>query len=168
MNEMSYFLFGTFNTLYDKKLFQQVKTYGQEKDIYVWFNEEITFYNDIQRMLEEQNSNGNIKFAITSINQPCNSSDVLFPFDKFTNEVLFADESRSFFRKCCRENLEILFSFLKKMIEVLYIKQEEIFIVGGYDDIFQKKMCSIDEMKKDILLQVEEKVFIDSCIYYVH
>lgn len=165
---MSYFLFGTFNALYDKELSQQIRVYGKEKDIYVWFNEEITFYNDIQRMLEEQNANGNIKFAITSINQPCNSSDVLLPFDKFSNEVLFADESRNFFRKCCRENIDILFGFLRKMIEMLHIGQGEIFIVEGYNDTFRKKVCSMDEMKKDILWQIEEKVFIDSCIYYVH
>lgn len=44
-----------------------------------------------------------LAFAITSRNQPRNSSDVLFPFDKFTNEMLFSDESRNFYKKCCEE-----------------------------------------------------------------
>ncbi len=94
---MSYFLFGSFNSTYDKDLLQQVKSYANEKNIYIWFSEEITFYKEIQRMLEEQKSEGSIKFAITSENEPCNSSDVLFPFDKVANDVLFADESRSFY-----------------------------------------------------------------------
>lgn len=65
-----------------------MKSYASEKNIYIWFGEEITFYTEIHRMLEEQKSGGNIKFAITSENQPCNSSDVLFPFDKFSGDVL--------------------------------------------------------------------------------
>ena len=165
---MSYFLFGTFNASWDEKKLQQVKTYGKNKNIYIWFNEEIDFYKDIYSMLNEQNSKGKIKFAITSENQPCNSSDVLFPFDKFTNEVLFEDETRGFFKKCCRENIDILFDCLKKMFDMLHIVQCEIFIVEGYDDVFQRKMCSLDEMKRDILGQIEESADIVSCIYVLN
>lgn len=164
---MSYFLFGSFNALKDEMILQKVKAYAKEKGIYIWFDEEITFYKEIQRMLTEQNSEGSIKFAITSKNQPYNSSDVLFPFDKFTNEALFADKSREFFKKGCRDNIDILFDCLKKIIDSFYFRQGEIFVVEGYDDIFQKKECNIDEMKRDLLLQIEDKVSIDSCIYYV-
>ncbi len=164
---MSYFLFGSFNSTYDKELLHQVKSYANEKNIYIWFSEEITFYKEIQRMLEEQKSDGNIKFAITSENQPRNSSDVLFPFDKIASDVLFADESRSFYKQCCRDNIDILFDCLKKMIDSLHIIQAEIFVVEGYDDIFRKKICSIDEVKQDLLCQIEDKVTLDSCIYYV-
>jgi len=164
---MSYFLFGSFNSVYDKELLEQVKSYASEKNIYIWFGEEITFYKEIHRMLEEQKSDGNIKFAITSKNQPCNSSDVLFPFDKFSSDVLFADESRNFYKQCCRDNINMLFDCLKKIIDSLHNRQVEIFVVEGYDDIFRKKVCSIDELKQDLLCQIEDKVSIESCIYNV-
>ena len=164
---MSYFLFGSFNSTYDKELLEQVKSYANEKNIYIWFNEEITFYKEMQRMLEEQKSNGNIRFAITSENQPRNSSDVLFPFDKVANDVLFADESRNFYKQCCRDNINLLFNCLKNLINLLHIRQIEIFVVEGYDDTFGKKVCGIDELKQDLLCQIEEKVSIESCIYCV-
>lgn len=118
-------------------------------------------------MLIEQKSKGSIKFAVTSENQPYNSSDVLFPFDKFTNEVLFADESRDTFKRCCRNNIDLLFDCLKKLAGLFHIKQGEIFVVEGYDDAFQNKVCSVDEMKRDLLLQIVDEVSIDSCIYHV-
>lgn len=164
---MSYFLFGSFNLIYDKKILQQVKSYASKKNVYIWFSKEITFYKEIQRMLEEQKSDGNIIFAITSENQPRNSSDVLFPFDKFASDVLFADESRNFYKQCCRNNIDILFDCLKNLMGSLHIRQAEIFVVEGYDDIFRRKECNLDEMKKDLLYQIEEKSFINSCIYHV-
>ena len=42
---------------------------------------------------------------------------MLFPFDKFTNEALFLDKSRDFFKKCCRDNIDILFDCLNKLID---------------------------------------------------
>jgi hypothetical protein len=162
---MSYFLFGSFNSTFDKELIEHVKLYANEKNIYIWFGEEITFYKDIHRMLEEQKSEGNIKFAITSKNQPSNSSDVLFPFDKYDSDVLFSNESRDFYNQCCRENIDILFDCLKKLIVTLHVRQADIFVVEGYDDIFQKKVCNIDKLKQDLLCQIEDKVSIVSCIY---
>ena len=32
---MSYFLFGTFNEIYNKEKLQRIKEYGKEKDIYM-------------------------------------------------------------------------------------------------------------------------------------
>jgi len=110
---MSYFLFGSFNSVHDRELLEQVKLYTSEKNIYIWFDEEITFSKEIHGMLEEQKADGNIKFAITSENQPYNSSDVLFPFDKFSSDVLFEDESRNFYKQCCRDNINVLFDCLK-------------------------------------------------------
>lgn len=164
---MSYFLFGTFNVLQNEKNIQKMKLYGREKDIYIWFDDEIAFYEGIQRMLIEQKSLGSIKFAITSKEQPYNSSDVLFPFDKFTNEDLFADKSREHFKKCCRNNISILFNYLNQLIESFQISQMEIFVVEGYDDNFFKKECDLEGVKGDLLLQIEDRVSIDSCIYYV-
>ena len=51
---MSYFLFGAFNSVNNVKKLQQIKANGLENDIYIWFDEEITFYKDIQRILTEQ------------------------------------------------------------------------------------------------------------------
>lgn len=53
------------------------------------------------------------------------------------------------------------------MFETFYMEQIEIYIVEGYDVVFHKKVCSIEEMKKDIIWQVEHTQDIDSSIYYV-
>lgn len=37
----------------------------------------------------------------------------------------------------------------------------------GYDDNFFKKECDLEGVKGDLLLQIEDRVSIDSCIYYV-
>lgn len=67
------------------------------------------------------------------------------PFDKFSNEVLFADESRSFYKKCCRDNMEILFDCLKNLMDLLYISQAAIFVVEGYDDYVYNKVQRIQQ-----------------------
>ena len=149
---MSYFLFGTFNEIFDQDMQEKVKKYGESEQLYIWFNEEITFYEEINRMLLEQGAKGNTIFAITSVNQRYNSDDVLFPFDKF-------------YKKCCQENLEILFTFFKKLKELSQTIQMKIFVVEGYDDMFFSKSCTLDEMKKDLLYQIEEKASINSYIY---
>lgn len=165
---MSYFLFGTFSAMYNKEMLRQIKACGKEKDIYIWFNDEIVFYEEIQRMLMEQKSEGNTKFAITSKYQPHNSSDVLFPFDKFSSDVLFSDKSRSFYKKCCQDNIKRLFDCIQNLVNSLNISQINIFVVEGYDDDFQKKICSMDEMKRDLLFQIENKLSVESSIYYVN
>lgn len=167
MVKMSYFLFGAFNSVNNVKKLQQIKANGLENDIYIWFDEEITFYKDIQRMLTEQKAKGKIRFAITSKNQMYNSSDLLFPFDKYESKVMFADGSGELYRRCCRDNLNILFDFLDNMFKAIYMEQVEIYIVEGYDVAFHKKVCGIEEMKEDILWQVEHTQNIDSSIYYV-
>lgn len=164
---MSYFLFGAFNAVHNEKQLQQIKVYGWENDIYIWFDDEITFYEDIQRMLTEQKAKGKIRFAITSKNQMYNSSDLLFPFDKFESRTMFADGTGELYRRCCRDNLNILFDFWDKMFETLYMEQVEIYVVEGYDVAFHKKVCNMEEMKKDILRQVEHTHDIESGIYYV-
>lgn len=167
MVKMSYFLFDAFNSVNNVKKLQQIKANGLENDIYIWFDEKITFYKDIQRMLTEQKAKGKIRFAITSKNQMYNSSDLLFPFDKYESKVMFADGSGELYRRCCRDNLNILFDFLDNMFKAIYMEQVEIYIVEGYDVAFHKKVCGIEEMKEDILWQVEHTQNIDSSIYYV-
>lgn len=164
---MSYFLFGAFNLVNNVKKLQQIKANGLENDIYIWFDEKITFYKDIQRMLTEQKAKGKIRFAITSKNQMYNSSDLLFPFDKCESKIMFADGSGELYRRCCRDNLNNLFIFLDNMFKALYMEQVEIYVVEGYDVAFHKKVCSMEEMKEDILWQVEHTQNIGSSIYYV-
>lgn len=162
---MSYFLFGSFNSLEEEQVIQSIKEYGKAEGVFFWFNEEIDFYEDIFRMCNEQESQKDIVFAITSSNQPRNSSDLLFPYDKFTNEELFSDISRKYFKECCENNLKILFDCLKKLLELFQPNKIDIFVVEGYDDNFQRRECSIDDMFQDIENQVINSFSIDSCIY---
>lgn len=164
---MSYFLFGTFSAIYNETMLQQIKASGKERGIYIWINDEIVIYKEIQRMLIEQKSKGNIKFVITSQYQPYNSSDVLFPFDKFESDVLFADKSRDFYKKCCKDNIDILFECLENLFNSLNVFQMEIFVVEGYDDNFSRRICNMDEMKRDLLCQIENELSIKSCIYSI-
>ncbi len=60
-------------------------------------------------MIKEQGGKGNTLFALTSRNQATNSDDLLFPYDKYTNEQLFADNTRECFSQCCEKNLKTLF-----------------------------------------------------------
>ena len=165
---MSYFIFGAFTSTKGSEVFEQIKQYADKKNILLWFGEEITFYKEIYTMINEQEAKGNIIFAMTSSKQPSNSSDLLFPFDKYSNDVLFADKSRDFFKLCCRNNISILFDCFRNMISLLQIKKMEIFVVEGYDDSFKKNVCHFDEFEQNILCQVEEKMCIESSIYYIN
>ncbi len=165
---MSYFLFGSFDVSQSKSFMQVTKSYGERKNVYFWFDEEITCYQDLPKMCLEQNSCGNVRFAVTSFAQKYNSSDLLFPYDQYTAEELFRDRTREYFCQCCRNHLNTLFECLRKLMEVSALSGFEIFVVEGYDDAFQRKSCTLDEMKEDILLQIEAASFIDSCIYQIH
>lgn len=165
---MSYFIFGSFDLIQNKRSLQDVKRYGKQRDVYFWFDEEITFYKDILQMCMEQKSCGKVKFALTSFNQKHNSSDLLFPYDKFTNEELFKDKSRKVFCQCCKNNLSIVFDCLQNLIEISTPTHLEIFVVEGYDDAFQRKIYTLNEMEEDLLRQIETDAFIDSCIYQIH
>lgn len=165
---MSYFLFGSFNVNQNKMFIQNIKLYGEKNGVYFWFDDEVIFYQDITKMCFEQNSLGNVKFALTSFNQKYNSSDLLFPYDKYTVNDLFKDNSREFFYNYCENNLDILFDCLHKLMEVSTLSHLEIFVVEGYDDTFQRKTCSLDKMKEDLLIQIENSFFINSCIYQIN
>lgn len=164
---MSYFLFGTFDALVEQRKIDKLKISGKEKGIFIWFNEEITCYSEIQRMLKEQKSNGKIAFSITSMNQPHNSNDVLFPFDKFSSEELFSDKSRTCFKKISESNLNTLFEYLYEMTTLLEPKNFEMFVVEGYDDSFQRKEMDLSQIRNEMLEQIVKTVAIESCIYCV-
>lgn len=42
-----------------------------------------------------------------------------------------------------------------------------MFVVEGYDNVFHKKVCGIEELKQDMLCQIEENMSVDSCIYCI-
>ena len=165
---MSYFMFGTFDLMHNDSFLQHIKAYALERNIYIWFDEEITFYREIHTMLNEQNMSGNIKFAITSKNQPRNSSDVLLPFDKYPSNKLFADESMTFYKHSCRKNINILFECLDEFFAASNLKWIDICVVEGYDDSFRKLELTTGEMKCDLLNQIENTGTLDSSIYRIH
>ncbi|MCM1386778.1 MAG: hypothetical protein NC231_05595 [Bacillus sp. (in: Bacteria)] len=165
---MSYLLFGSFNASQNEKILKELNRYIKRGDIYIWFNKEINFNNDIQRMLEEQNSNGNIQFLVTSMNQPHNSDDLLFPFNKVRKEVLFADKTGEYYRIHCKYNINALFNGLYMMKKLYNMKDWEIFVVEGYNNIFQKTECNLAGMREDLLMQIEDKISIAPHIYCIN
>lgn len=164
---MSYFVFGSFDSPNNESLFDKIKKYGQNKGVYFWFNSEITFYPEIFKMCKEQASQKQVTFALTSSKQPSNSSDLLFPYDKFTNQELFSNGSRLFFNRCCESNIRPLFDCLKKLLALFKLKNLEIFTVEGYDTGFIKKKCTLEEMELDLLTQIKTTSIIESCIYSI-
>lgn len=165
---LSYFLFGSFDTALNEEIRSKIKNYSNHSNVYFHFDEEIDFYDDIIRMCEEQNiaEDGTI-FAVTSKNQPCNSSDLLFPFDKYSNEYLFSDLTRKTFNETCKINLKILFDALKYLICICDVHCIKIIVVEGYDDKFLIKNCTLEEMQLDVLQQIVSECYIESIIYCI-
>ena len=101
---MSHFVFGCFNSdVVTSEVIDELKTGAQNRDVFIWFDSQLEFYSDISKMIKEQGGKGEFLFALTSRNQPSNSDDLLFPYDKYTNEQLFADETREYFSRCCKK-----------------------------------------------------------------
>lgn len=165
---MSHFIFGCFNSdIVVSEQISKLKKMAQNKDVMIWFDNEIDFYPDISKMIKEQGGKGIGLFALTSRNQPNNSDDLLFPYDKYTNEQLFEDKTRKDFSQCCKDNLEILFWYLQIMIQNLKPRLFQIFVTEGYDCDFVKKYMILGEMKSDIQQQVLTSFSINSCIYQI-
>lgn len=165
---MSHIVFGCFNAdIAAVGMADELKKVAREKDVLVWFDSEVNFYSDISKMVKEQGGKGKVLFALTSRRQPSNSDDLLFPYDKYTNEQLFADKTREYFSQCCKDNLEILFWCLKEMIQRLRPKLFEVFVTEGYDCDFTKKNMILGEMESDIQQQVLTSFSIESSIYQI-
>lgn len=72
---MSHFIFGCFNAdVVTPEQTEELKKMAQKKDILIWFDNEIDFYADILKMIKEQGGEGRCLFALTSRNQPSNST----------------------------------------------------------------------------------------------
>lgn len=164
--KMSCYLFGTFDVFEQKIKINELVEYAKNKDVYFWFSEK-NIPNEIKEMCIEQNINGKMSFFVSSANQPTNSSDLLLPFDKYTNEELFRDKSRKFYKQCCKDNLSILFSCLQYMIALLKPAKLEIFLTEGYDNNFLRKKCTLNDMKEDIYRQIIVDAECDSSVYQI-
>lgn len=169
---MSAFVFGDFHSdFFTIETIRELKSIFEKEEAYIWFDEEINFYDDIETMLNEnRNGDNNIKFSITTKFQPTNSSDLLFPFDKYDMEELFPngfDEDRDGFNKICRENLEIFNNLFLKFVKTIQPKKLRIFIVIGYDNSFEIRKYSSQQMFKDVYEQVKMSSFLSSVIYEI-
>lgn len=165
---MSHIIFGCFNSdTIGAETIYEIKTKLYEEGLYLWFNDEMDFYPDVLRMIKEQKGKGESSYAITSQEQRYNSDDLLFPYDKYTNDQLFADKTREYFSECCKNNLNILFRCLYEMIQRIQPKNFEVFVTEGYDCNFSNKNVDLEEMEADILKQILTSFSIESCIYQI-
>ncbi len=167
---MSHILFGDFKSDYiNKDLIEKLRKEVLKKGVLFHFKDEINFYNDVNRMIQENVNINNNTFCITSVNQKYNSDDLLFPYDKYTDEELFpnTEEDRTQFEKLCCQNIMILKNGISKMRELLQTQNLRVFIVEGYDDNFSIIKCSEDEMFQDILKQVINSFNLKPKIYEI-
>lgn len=167
---MSHILFGDCRILEENYVkFDKVKKYLSDRGIKLYINNEINFYNDIHEILAEQKiDNKRIKFCFTSDNQLTNSDDLLFPYDKFSNEELFLDgDNRNVFKEICMKNLNYFQLSLEYFFKTIEPKEARIFVTEGYDNRFSEIHCNIDVMIKHIFKDVISSHFLDSTIYYI-
>lgn len=167
---MSHILFGEFSTeLFELELIKKVKLLARSNGLFIYFEEEIDFYSDIQRMLLENNySQCNYFFYLTSESQPQNSEDILFPYEKYLKTDLFPNgNERGVFNDICRENLNNLLGILIEFVNIFNPNLLRIFVTVGYDDKFKIQKCSIKDMIDDIYSQVISTICLDSKIYEI-
>lgn len=168
---MSHFLFGDYySDFFRPENIQYIKAYFEQKGFYIWFNDEIDFYREIKIMLNENCTlKNNIAFGITTELQPTNSSDLLFPYSKYDNKILFpdGDNDRSIFNELSNTNLDVFYGLLLQFIKIMRPKGLRIFVVNGYGNNFEIKKYSCKEMVEDIKNQVRISFFLDSVIYEI-
>lgn len=167
---MSHILFGDFfSEKTDSLSKEKIRAKLAEDDVYIFFDEQMNFYNDVFQMLAENKSNNsNTSFCLTSINQKYNSDDLLYPFDKYGEDELFPDGTegdREWYEQLCLQNLTQLQNSVTKILEFLEVKFFRIFITDGYDTELDVCCCTIEEMIKDIYRQVTEDIGLNSKIY---
>lgn len=169
---MSHILYGDFYSEYFKPdLIKEVKDYAAKRDIYYWFNDEVIGGDkDINIILKEHSvTKSTSSFFVSSSNQPTNSDDVLFPFDKYNQEDLFPNgyDDRTFFIKACRNNLYIFKDTFNNFIEILKPNNLRVFISIGYNRDFIESNCNIDQMILNIENQVKTHATLSSAIYNI-
>lgn len=167
---MSHILFGS--CIIQNEHFEEmdrVKQYMSKYGINIWIDKEIDFYNDVHIIIAEYNKEKyNHVFCLTSKNQLTNSDDLLFPYDKYTNEELFPNgEDRTTFNKYCEKNLLELGNCLIYFKDVIAPHNLRIFLTEGYNNLFKIIYGNIDDMINDVLEQVKQTHFLDSSIYFI-
>jgi hypothetical protein len=165
---MSHIVFGDFKATeeailsFRKKLIESISN-----DVLFWCDEEIYFYPDIHRMIEENNS-GDRKhtFCVTTESQTRNSEGLLFPYANYSQEELFPNGTdRSVFDEKCREILSKLLDVLRLLNSVDGIDEVRLFVTEGYDDAFEEKNTTIDELENVLLEEVRSSYSVDSSIF---
>lgn len=167
---MSHIVFGDFKLdIMNEHSFEKIKKEAYSKGVLFHFNDEISFYKDISRMIQENAEiNNNCTFCITSSNQEFNSDDLLFPYDKYTDNELFPyGDDRKHFEKLCFQNIMILKYAISSLREVLNVSNLRVFVVEGYDDNFTTLKCTDTEMIKDVFEQVINSFNLYSKIYKI-
>lgn len=171
---MSAFLFGDFfSSDIAKEKWEELEVYFKKKDAYIWLDDNIDFYKDIQLMLQENpRTQNNHSFAITTKNQPRNSHDLLLPWDKYEKEELFPDGTgyeRSRYNELASSNLDVFYDLFLQFMKVIKPQGTRVFVVMGYDTQFEIERYSIKQMVNDLKEQVQNpySVSFDSVIYEI-
>lgn len=164
---MSHFIFGTFDSsVFSEQKALLVKEKLEQSNIKVLFNQELSFCNDLERMLENNGGSEYYTFCFTSTGQEFNSDDVIFPYDLYDEDELFPNgDDRSHFNNICGEHINRLKFVVEQLITMLNTKNIRVFTVDGFDDSFTKLNISIDGMIDDILEQVKITFSLNSKIY---
>ena len=161
---MSHFLFGEFDTKQKIELEKEIYT---NRDFFYWFNQQVDFCDDVIKMMgENQKSKKENWFLITSKLQMKNSEDILFPYDKYSNEELFPEgEDRRYFEESCSQNLHLLSESLEQFVKDMQPTYLRIFVTEGYDNAFELEECTINMMIEDLQKQIINSFSIASKIY---
>jgi len=166
---VSHFIFGTFDpSAFSEQTASLIKQKLDQSNINVFFNQELNFYNDLERMLKNSGGKGHNNFCITSTCQEFNSDDVIFPYDQYDEDELFPNgDDRSHFNNICGEHIKRLKIVVEQMITMLNPTNIRVFIVDGFDDCFTKSSINVDGMIADILEQVKTTFSLNSKIYEI-
>ena len=163
---MSHFVFGEFQT-------EQRMDCSQEwiGDLLFSYNQGIDFFDGIFKMIcahGELSKSERIVFCITSENQLKNSDDVLFPYDKFPDQMLVHEGTgRMDFVRLCRDNLKLLRNGLRDFIEKYRPARLRVFVSDGYEPEFECANTTLEEMLDDLEAQVIEDFFLEAKVYEI-
>ena len=163
---MSHFVFGEFQT--KQKIECSQEWIG---DLLFSYDQGIDFFDGIFKRIRAHGKipeSERIVFCITSENQLKNSDDVLFPYDKFPDQMLVHEGiGRMNFVQRCRDNLNILRNGLRDFIEKYSPAGLRVFVSDGYDPDFECVKTTLEEMLDDLEAQVIEDFFLKARVYEI-
>ncbi len=168
---MSHIVFGECNATNKAiELFREKISQINNNEILFWSGDGVNSHSEIHQMINENGGRkGNHIFYFTTINQPPNSDGLLFPYEKYSQKELFPDNNdRIFFEKKCQEVLSKFIEIIEIMLYTTDIDNIRIFIAEGYDNEFNEKKCTTNEMMKHLLQEIKTSFSIDSVIYKLY